>query len=233
MPLKCLLADDEPPALKVLETYIAGLPQLELVGSCSNAFSVMEQLQKKKVDLLILDINMPKLSGISLVKTLQQSPKVIFTTAHKEYAVEAFEIDAVDYLLKPVSFERFVKAVNKVLYHASPVSEDEEPEVNSTNGFLYFRADRKMVKVFLDEIVYIESFKDYVKIHRTACKPLMVKQSISTLETMLPQNEFVRIHRSFIVATNKITAFTNHDVEIGAIELPIGKLYSTNLQKLA
>ena len=233
MPLKCLLADDEPPALKVLETYISGIPQLELVGSCSNAFLVMEQLQKKKVDLLILDINMPKLSGISLVKTLQQSPKVIFTTAHKEYAVEAFEIDAVDYLLKPFSFERFLKAVNKVLYQAPPVSEEEETVVGSGNGFLYFRADRKMVKVYLDEIIYIESFKDYVKIHRKSGKPLMVKQSISSVETMLPQNEFVRIHRSFIVAANKITAYTNHDVEIGAIELPIGKLYSPNLQKLA
>src|SRR4029079_11858147 len=158
MVLKCLLADDEPLALKVLEKYISGLPQLELVASCNNAFQVMEVLQKKKVDLLFLDIQMPKLSGISLVKTLQQKPLIIFTTAYKEYAVEAFELDAVDYLLKPFSFERFLKAVNKVLHlNQTETTTEDDTTTSSTAGFLYFRADRKMIKVFLDEILYIES----------------------------------------------------------------------------
>jgi len=234
MVLKCLLADDEPLALKVLEKYISGLPQLELVASCNNAFQTIEVLQKKKVDLLFLDIQMPKLSGISLVKTLQQKPSIIFTTAYKEYAVEAFELDAVDYLLKPFSFERFLKAVNKVLHlNQTETTTEEDSPTSSTAGFLYFRADRKMIKVFLDEILYIESLKDYVKIHRLNDKPLVVKQSIGTLEAMLPQNIFVRIHRSFIVSVNKITAFTNHDVEVGNVELPIGRLYSMNVQRLA
>ena len=234
MVLKCLLADDEPLALQVLEKYISGLPQLELVASCNNAFQVMEILQKKKLDLLFLDIQMPKLSGISLVKTLQQKPLIIFTTAYKEYAVEAFELDAVDYLLKPFSFERFLKAVNKVLHlNQTETTTEDDTTTSSTAGFLYFRADRKMIKVFLDEILYIESLKDYVKIHRINDKPLVVKQSIGTLEAMLPQNIFVRIHRSFIVSVNKITAFTNHDVEVGNVELPIGRLYSMNVQRLA
>lgn len=234
MVLKCLLADDEPPALQVLEKYISGMPQLELVASCTNAFQAMEVLQKKKIDLLFLDIQMPKLSGISLVKTLKYPPKIIFTTAYKEYAVEAFELDAIDYLIKPVSFERFLKAVNKVLHQNNAgAPEPEDEAITNTPGFLYFRADRKMVKVFLEEIIYIESLKDYVKIYRANERPLIVKQSITALEAMLPQNHFVRIHRSFIVSVSKITAFTSHDVEIGAIELPIGRLYSSNIQKLA
>jgi two-component system, LytTR family, response regulator len=233
MTLKCLLVDDEPPALQVLENYVSGVPQLELVGSCNNAFRAMEVLQKKKVDLLFIDIQMPKLTGISLVKTLKHPPKVIFTTAFKEYAVEAFDVDAVDYLLKPVSFERFLKAVNKVLHQNGSEVKEEEEAINGTGGFLYFRADRKMIKVFLEEVLYVESLKDYVKIYRMNDKPLVVKQSISALEAMLPQNQFVRIHRSFIVSVNKITAFTSHDVEIGTIELPIGRLYSCNVQKLS
>lgn len=233
MPIKCLLVDDEPPALQVLEKYISSTDQLELVASCNNAFKAMEVLQKKKIDLMFLDIHMPKLTGTSFVKTLQNPPKIIFTTAYKEYALEAFEADAVDYLLKPISFERFLKAVNKVGQTNNNVLHEEEPVTETANGFLYFRADRKMVKIFLDEILYIESLKDYVKIQRLNDKPLVVKQSISTLEAMLPHNSFVRIHRSFIVSVNKITAFTSRDVEVGNIEIPIGRLYSGNVQKFS
>ena len=228
---KCLLVDDEPPALRILEKYIENVEQLEVVGTCINAFQAIDFLQKHSVDIIFLDINMPKLSGISFVKTLQHPPKVIFTTAYKEHAADAFELDAVDYLLKPISFERFLRAVNKVIHNNKPVVPAEKLPDNNQR-FLYFRADRKMVKIFLEEIVYVESLKDYVKIHRQEGKPLVVKQSISTLEEILPQNLFVRIHRSFIVAINKITAFTNHDVEIGSTEIPIGRLYSYKMQQL-
>ncbi len=228
---KCLLVDDEPPAIKVLEKYIENVEQLEVAGTCTNAFQAMDFLQKHTTDLIFLDINMPKLSGIGFIKTLQHPPKVIFTTAYKEHAADAFELDAVDYLLKPISFERFLRAVNKVIHNNKPVL--AAPKSSESNQrFLYFRADRKMVKIFLEEIVYVESLKDYVKIHRQEGKPLVVKQSISTLEEILPQNLFVRIHRSFIVAINKITAFTNHDVEIGSTEIPIGRLYSYKMQQL-
>ena len=217
---KCLIVDDEPPALKIIKSYIDLVENLSVVASCSNALQAMEILKKEKVDLLFLDIQMPKLSGISFIKTLVHPPKIIFTTAYKEYAVDAFDLDAVDYLLKPISL---VTNSNNVA---------EQTAAPSKQGFLYFRSERKMVKVFLDDIVYIESLKDYIKIHRLADKPLIVKQSISTIEAMLPPDLFLRIHRSFIISINKITAFTPHDVEIGNIEIPIGRQYNLNLKKL-
>jgi DNA-binding LytR/AlgR family response regulator len=226
---KCLIVDDEPPALKIIKSYIDLVENLSVVASCSNVLQAMEILKKEKVDLLFLDIQMPKLTGIGFVKTLPHPPKIIFTTAYKEYAVDAFDLDAVDYLLKPISLERFLKAVNKITNSSTVTEQIMAP---SKQGFLYFRSERKMVKVFLDDMVYIESLKDYIKIHRLADKPLMVKQSISTIEAMLPPDLFLRIHRSFIISINKVTAFTPHDVEIGTIEIPIGRQYNSNVKKL-
>ena len=227
---KCLLVDDEPPALTIIEKYISMVENLEIAGKCSNAFEAMDILQKKKVDLLFLDIQMPKLAGTNFLKTLQHPPKVIFTTAYKEYASDDFELDAVDYLVKPISLERFLKAINKLI--PTGIILEEKAELSVTPAFLYFRSERKMVKVFLDEIMYVESLKDYIKIHRLKEKPLLVKQSITTLEVMLPKHLFVRIHRSFIVSINKVTAFTNHDVEVGNIEIPIGRQYNGKLLQL-
>ncbi|MEO7215533.1 LytTR family DNA-binding domain-containing protein [Mucilaginibacter sp.] len=223
MKWKCLIVDDEPPAIKIIKSYAEMVEQLEVTGSCSNALQAIEFLKSNKVDLLFLDIQMPKLLGTSFLKTLQHPPQVIFTTAYKEFATDAFDLDAVDYLLKPISFERFLKAINKVTStnNAGPVTEPQPMQ-----GFLYFRAERKMIKVFLSDIVYVESFKDYIRIYRSGDSPLMVKQSISTLEAMLPKKMFIRIHRSFIVSVDKITAYTNQDVEIGELEIPIGRQYS-------
>lgn len=228
---KCLIVDDEPPAIKVMEKYIGLAEGLQLAGSCGNAFEAMKFLKTGSVDLVFLDIQMPKLSGTGFLKTLQHPPKVIFTTAYKEYATEAFDLDAVDYLLKPVSLERFLKAVNKLTNHDAPLV--EKIVAHDSGGFLYFRAQRKMIKVFLDDIIYVESVKDYIKIFRKADKPLLVKHSITTLEAMLPVSSFVRIHRSFIVSVNAITAFTAQDVEIGDVEIPVGRLYGGALKKLA
>jgi DNA-binding LytR/AlgR family response regulator len=225
---KCLIVDDEPPALKVLEKYIGALDYLEIIGTLNNACQVIDMLHRKKVDLMFLDINMPKLLGTQLLKTIKDPPKVIFTTAHKDYAVDAFELDAIDYLLKPVSFERFLKAVNKFCQ----INPGEAAPHDNTPGFLYFRSDRKMVKVFLDDITYIESFKDYIVIHRQSDANLKVKYAISSVDNMLPQNLFLRIHRSYIVAMKKVSAFTINDVEIGKIELPIGRSYPDVFKKL-
>jgi len=230
---KCLLVDDEPLAIEILEKHIATVDQLEVVGKCNNAFKAMEFLQKNSVDLMFLDIHMPKLTGTSFMRTLQNPPKVIFTTAYKEYAIDAFELDAVDYLLKPISLERFLRSVNKLT--KTTFSRQEEiqvvPDVNT--GFIYFRADRKMIKLFYDEILYIESIKDYIKIYRDGNNPLLVKQSITATEEMLPQHLFLRIHRSFIVSVSKITAFTSNDVEIQKMEIPIGRMYKPQLQNLS
>ena len=230
---KCLLVDDEPLAIEVLEKHIDTVEQLEVVGKCNNAFKAMEFLQKNPVDLIFLDIQMPKLSGISFVRTLHNPPKIIFTTAFKEYAIDAFELDGVDYLLKPISLERFLRAVNKLTKTTltNPEENQKMPEVNS--GFIYFRADRKMIKLFYDEILYIESIKDYIKIFRDGNSPLLVKQSITATEEMLPPHLFLRIHRSFIVSVSKITAYTSNDVEIQKMEIPIGRMYRPQLQKLS
>ncbi|RYY68139.1 MAG: response regulator transcription factor [Chitinophagaceae bacterium] len=230
MKINCLIVDDEPLAVTVLETHLANMPDLSLAASCSNAFEAMEALKKHPIDLIFLDIHMPKLMGQEFLRTLRNPPKVIFTTAYKEYAIDAFELDAVDYLLKPVTLERLVKAVNKI--SSMPIPEQKAEPIVENEGFIYFRADRKMVKVAYKDIVYVESMKDYVKIVRSGEKPLLVKQSISSLEDLLPAALFARIHRSYIVAINKIAAFTNHDVEIDGIEIPIGRQYAHQLEKI-
>ena len=219
---KCIIVDDEPPAIKVIEKYIDSVSQLELIGTCNNAFQTMELLSNEKVDLVFLDIHMPKLMGTEMLRTLQHPPKVIFTTAHKDFAIEAFELDAIDYLLKPISFERFLKAVNKFCH----VANVENAITQNNSGFLYFRSDRKMVKVLLDEITFIESFKDYIIIHRLNNEDIKVKQTLGSVEKMLPQKMFMRIHRSYIVSIKKVTAFTINDIEIGKVQLPIGRSYS-------
>lgn len=231
MKMNCLIVDDEPLAIKVLETHIENIPSLNIIESCHNAFTAIEALAKNNIDLMFLDIHMPKLMGHEFLRTLRSPPKVIFTTAYKEYALDAFELDAADYLLKPITLERLMKAVNKISI-VQTVEIKEEQQLLDNQGFVYFRADRKMVKVGYDDIAYIESMKDYIKIIRVADKPLLVKQSISSLEDVLPANLFLRIHRSFIVAISKITAFTNHDVEISGQEIPIGRMYAHQLEKM-
>jgi len=232
MRLKCLIVDDEPPALKILQTYLETTDNLQLVGACHNALEAMQLLKQQPVDLIFLDINMPRLLGTEFIRTLRHPPKVIFTTAHKDYALEGFELDAVDFLLKPFSFERFLRALNKLSEAtASPVQTQERSE-EFQSPFLYFRVDRKMVKVQLDEIVYVESLKDYSRVVRAGQKPLVMKKPISAIEEMLPAHLFLRIHRSFIIAIQKVTAFTQNDVEVDGQELPVGKLYRPQLTRL-
>ena len=231
MKINCLIVDDEPLAMEVLQAHIANIPSLKIIGTCANAFEAIEKLNREKTDLLFLDIHMPKLMGHEFLRTLRNPPKVIFTTAYKEYAVDAFELDAIDYLLKPVTLERLVKAVNK-MSSAIVVNNKKQPALVDNEGFVYFRADRKMIKVKYNEMIYVESVKDYIKIVRVNEKPLLVKQSISSLEEVLPSNLFLRIHRSFIIAIDKIIAFTSHDVEIGNTEIPIGRLYASKVSKM-
>jgi len=231
MKIQCLIIDDEPLAINVLVNHIGIIPGLEIAGTCSNAFEAMEILKSKQVDLMFLDVRMPKLMGHEFYRTLRNPPKVIFTTAHKEFAIDAFDLDAVDYLLKPITIERLIKAVNKISVAPIPVT-TEENHLLETEGFVYFRAERKMIKVNYNDILYIESMKDYIRVVRENDKPMLVKQSITSVEDSLPSHLFMRIHRSFIVSLQKITAFTNHDVEIGGKEIPIGRIYMHQLEKL-
>jgi len=233
-PLKCLIIDDEPLAQNVIENYLKNFTDIELIAKCENALSALVWIKKQQIDLIFLDISMPFISGIDFIKTLQNPPKIILTTAHKEFAVESYELNVLDYLLKPISLERFIKAVNKVCNWEDRIEEGENKvSGDSSGGFLYLRAERKMVKVVLDHILYVESLKDYIRIISETDKPLIVKRSISSLEEMLPANKFMRIHRSYIVAIQKITAFTQQDIEIGGIEIPIGRAYSQQVKRLS
>ena len=233
--IKCLVIDDEQPAREMLKQHIAGIEALELAGTCSNAVEAISFLKEQQVDLLFLDIQMPQLLGTDFIRTLKNAPKVIFTTAYRKYAVEGFELDAVDYILKPISFQRFLKAVNKVLQtnlataQPSPSANENHPE--QSNAFLYFRVDRKMVKVFFNDILFIEGLKDYIKIVTTA-RAIVTKYVLSTLEEVLPSDEFLRIHKSYIVAINKIESYNADSIQVAKHELPIGRLFKHIVSKV-
>lgn len=229
--IRCLIVDDEPPAREIIRRYIAQVPTLELAGECGNAVQAFNILQKEQVDLLFLDIRMPQLSGIDFLKTLTRAPKVIFTTAYAEYALEGYDLDIVDYLMKPIPFDRFLKAVNKA-YHFSSLRDNPVSQVDKkSESFVYFRAERKMIKVMLHDILYIESMKDYVKVFTTS-GTIITKQSISSVEAMLPESDFIRSHRSYIVSTRHIRSFTSELIEIRNSEIPIGKLFRNEVMKL-
>ena len=230
MKLKCLLVDDEPPALEVLESYVREVAHLELVATCGNALEAFGVLQQQPVDLLFLDIKMPKMLGTDFLRSLRHPPQVIFTTAYREYAYEGFELDAVDYLLKPISLDRFLKAVAKASPTDAPAPPPPEPVPNA-DAFLYFRIDRKMVKVVLRDILYVEGLKDYIKIHTAAGPPLVVKQTINGMEEKLSESNFLRIHRSFIVALDKIRTYSARHIEVAQQELPIGRLFRQRVEE--
>ncbi len=233
MPTKkitCLAVDDEPPALSVIQNYIETVPSLELVAACNNAVEAWQVLQNKTIDLIFLDIQMPQLLGTDFIRTIKNPPKVIFTTAFRKYAVEGFDLDAVDYLLKPISFDRFLKAVNKVMNTNLSVQPASLPiEKENHDSFIHFRADRKTLKIALDDILFVESLKDYIKVV-TKVKAIVTKQSISSLEESLPKN-FIRIHRSYIVSIGKIESYTNELIQIGKYELPISRSYRHEVEK--
>ena len=232
--ISCLAVDDEPPALDVIRKYISSVQALELVGTCSDAVEALNFIRQHSVDLIFLDIQMPQILGTDFLRTLKKPPKVIFTTAFRKFAIEGFELDAVDYLLKPISFERFLKAVNKVMDASlnGTLSLNNEPQPKSSiDNYIYLRSDRKMIKVALADILYIESIKDYIKVIATS-GTVITKQSISSIEETLPKEMFIRIHRSFIVALGKIESFSNELVWVGKTELPISRMYRHEVEKV-
>ena len=230
-PIQCLLVDDEPPAREILRRYIGDIATMELAAECSNALQAFTVLQKEPIDLMFLDVRMPRMNGNDFLKSLRHPPKVILTTAYPEYAVEGYELDVVDYLLKPVPFDRFLKAVNKAFPTGGVPEEKMDGTEKKKQAFVYFRIDRKMKKVMLDDILYIESMKDYIKLF-TSEGTLITKQSISSVEEMLPEKEFARVHRSYIVSLNNIKSFTAEVIEIGNSNIPIGKLYRSDAMKI-
>lgn len=229
--IKCLIVDDEPIASQVIKSYLEKLDAFMLVETCENALQAFEYLQTDQVDLMFLDIQMPKITGLEFLKTLQTPPKVIIVTAYREFAFEGFELDVVDYLLKPVSFERFLKAINKfnnldIITARSNLDESKMP--GSGEESIWVRADRKNVKILIDDINYIEGLKDYVKIY-VKSGLIISKMPMKNMEKMLPAKRFIRIHRSYLISVSKISAFNNEGIEIDSVLLPIGKMYKESV----
>jgi DNA-binding LytR/AlgR family response regulator len=232
MKIRCLLVDDEPLALEVLQSHISNCNGLEVAGSCKNSLEAIDILHEKQVDLIFLDIKMPKLLGTELLRSLSNPPKVIFVTAFPEFAIDSYELDAIDYLLKPVSFERFLKAISKVkrLMGHDYILQAEESQKNP-NAFVYMKVDKSMHKVLVNEILYVESRRDYVKVFLTTGKSFLAKQSITSMVNLLSEQSFLRAHRSFLVSVDKITGYDNNDIQLGSIEIPIGKLYKQQVME--
>ena len=226
MRYKCLIIDDEELARRLLKNHLIQLDDFELVASCSSAIEASKILQENKIDLIFLDIEMPVLKGVDFYKNLIHKPKVIFTTAYRDYAIDGFELNAVDYILKPITFQRFFNAIEK--FRALQIRNSEPVITVTKEAFTYIRKDRKQVKVNFDEILYIESLKDYIKIHLSK-KQHVTKTSISSFLEKL-DDRFIRIHRSYIINTNKITAYTKNDIEIDQMEIPIGDNFRKEIE---
>lgn len=216
-----MIIEDEPLAAGILRDYVAQVPGLELKGCCEDAFSAMEKLRHEKIDLIFLDINLPRLSGIDLIKTLRTNYHIILTTAYHQYALESYALDVTDYLLKPIEFNRFLQAVNKVFTRYAPVPDAAAP---AGKKHFFFNVDKTRVKVFAEDILYIESIKDYVRIHSKE-KSIVTKFRIGEMQGLLNDKKFLRIHKSFIVNTDRISAYSSAQIEIGGKKLPIGRTY--------
>ncbi|MEM8528854.1 MAG: LytTR family DNA-binding domain-containing protein [Bacteroidota bacterium] len=229
MNYKCLIVDDERPALKLLTAYISKLPHLELIAACENAMQAIAALQKGHIDLLFLDIQMPELTGLDLLKILPNQPPVILTTAYREYAVEGFALDVTDYLVKPFAFDRFVQATNKATHlinlertHVGANAEIAAP-INTIDHF-FVRTNYKMTRINFQDILYLESQREYVAIHTTT-KKYLVHQSMNHMEQELPKSKFMRVHRSYLVALERIKTINGNTIIIGEKQIPIGTSY--------
>ncbi|HLF34723.1 MAG TPA: LytTR family DNA-binding domain-containing protein [Cyclobacteriaceae bacterium] len=218
MSIECLIVDDEPLAIRVIAKYLEKVPDLHLKATAYSAMETMSKLNQYEIDLVFLDIDMPEISGMDLIKSLSKKPSFIFVTAYREFAAEAFEVDAIDYLVKPVSFPRFLKAVNKFL-----LSVREKYAANE--NYLQIRSDRKTHKVYMRSILYIEGLKDYVKVHQENGEILITHKTMSGMENLLDGQGFIRCHKSYLVRISKIDVFTNEYLEISGKQIPIGRKY--------
>jgi DNA-binding LytR/AlgR family response regulator len=228
--IRCIAIDDEPLALDIIEKYASKIPDLHLTGRFTNALEVLDSLNKKEVDLLFLDIQMPEISGIQFLKSLKNAPLVIFTTAYENYALESYDLDVVDYLLKPIPFERFVKAVGKAQeIYASQKSKLIQPEL--VREFIFVRSEYQMVKINFNDVLYIEGLKDYVKIF-CGTKPTFSHQNMKSIESKLPPTQFIRIHKSYIISIRRIESVQKNSVRVGGQEIPVGDMYRDHFFKI-
>ena len=220
--MKCLLVDDEPLALDILESYLQRIPNMELIGKCSNALEASEFLKNHKIDLMFLDIQMPEITGLEFMRSLSNPPLVVFCTAYSDFAVEGFELDAIDYLLKPVSFERFAKTVERAKEYIALKKNDTVETSDLDNDYIFIKSNQKQIKLSYDQILYVEAFADYVKLY-TSEKRYVTLQTMKNMEQKLPKDKFIRVHRSFIVGIKYITSFNSSELEIGPVTTYKGK----------
>lgn len=226
--LKCIVVDDEPLAQEVLERYLQNIREIELVTSCSNALEAFEVLNNDTIDLMFLDISMPVISGLDFLRSLHKAPAVIITTAHPDFALQGYDLDVVDYLVKPVSLERFIKAVNKAIERVRlplPASR------NLKADFMFVKSDQKLIRVNFSDIHYIEGMKDYVKIF-TNEKMIVTLHTMKFFEAHLPSDQFIRIHKSYIANASSIRSISGNELELFNTRLPIGSSYKDNLMKM-
>ena|SRR6218665_67540 len=228
--LKCIAVDDEPLALKLVETFIHQTPFLELITTCDNAVDAMGIIREEKPDVVFLDINMPNLTGMELARLLQDQagplPKIVFTTAYNHYAIEGYRVNAVDYLLKPFSYEEFLRASSKVLQLHEEANNNAFQNIAADDEFIFLKVEYQWVRISLKDICYIESLKDYVKVHlEDSQKALLSLISLKALEEKLPSSKFMRVHRSFIVSLDKISAISKNSIFIDKIEITVGEQY--------
>ncbi len=229
--ITCVIVDDEPIAREIIAAFIEKTPSLKLIKVCNNAIEAINFIENNQVDLFFLDINMPEINGLSLAKIIGNKSKIIFTTAYRDYAVDGFNLNVIDYLLKPIAFERFFEAIEKVNSTFKP-SETEKNNTTSKN-FIFVRSERKMVKINFDEILYIESLGDYLKVFLQD-QTVITRETMNNINNKLPLNKFIRIHRSYIVSLIEISSYTNEHIELKNKALPISRSYKESvLQKLA
>ena len=228
MTLNCIIVDDEPIARDILRTYIAQVPYLNLAGECSDAFEAMQLINRQAIDLVILDINMPRLSGLDMLRTLKKYPAIIITSAYPEYALEGFELSVTDYLLKPFSFPRFVQATEKVLNQNQ--SADSKHSPSQIEDFMMVKSDKKLTKVFFNDITYVEAYGNYIFIY---CGPerIISKQTLTQFEEQLPSFNFIRIHKSYIISIKAVKFFEGNEIAVGDKKLPVGKVYRNEVLK--
>jgi DNA-binding LytR/AlgR family response regulator len=232
MRIRCITIDDEPLAVRKMAAYIQKVPFLELVAECRSAFEAIAVLNENSVQLIFVDINMPELSGMDFVKAIPDKPYIVFTTAYSEYAVEGFQVDAVDYLLKPITFSNFLKAVNKVKSRIELSAPGQRETVKSTDKHLFVKSEYKLIRVELDDIQYIESQHEYIKIHMFNSTPVITRQSLKNFEELLPDTQFMKVHRSFIVNLRKISVIENNRIVFNdKVYIPISDQYKDRFQE--
>ncbi|MEI7661916.1 MAG: LytTR family DNA-binding domain-containing protein [Bacteroidota bacterium] len=232
MTITCIAIDDEPLAVKKISAYIQKTPFLELVAECRSAFEAMEIISNRTIQLIFIDINMPDLSGLEFVKSLTGKPYIVFTTAYSEYAVEGFQVEAADYLLKPVTYSSFLKAANKVKNLIDLNANSQKESIRTTASHLFVKSDYKIIRIELDDIKFIESQHEYIKIHLISTAPVVTQLSMKAIEEQLPSDRFMRVHRSFIVSLKKISVIErNRIVFDGKVYIPVSEQYKEKFQE--